>query len=101
MFKAGELADLLARKDVLLRASAVHRAVLQVELGQVRPVVGWLDAGLGVARLIRDWGSAAAGLLSARRTAAAGPGGLLGRCLKWWSLAQSASALWRTFRTRD
>ena len=98
MLGNGELTHHLARKEALLRASEINRAVLRMEAAILREVSVWVDVGMTLARKAKTLWSVAATLLSAWRTPKQKSSGLFAKLTKGFALAQSLTALWRNWR---
>lgn len=98
MFGYGQLTRCQVRKADLLRQSAANRLALVEEAQNLRPVVVWVDLGIGVARKVGTAWSALAPLLSLWRTPKQESSGLLGKLAGAVSLGQSFAALWKSWR---
>jgi hypothetical protein len=99
MFTAETLEELEQRKQALVAKSDVHRAMLELQVAQLRPYVEYVDTGVNLFRRARPlWkiGSPLLGLWAARRlTKVAGwvPSAFLG-----WKIIRKGMSLWRSFQ---
>jgi hypothetical protein len=95
VFAHGQLTRCLERKAALLQRSASHRSVLVKEAQNLRPVAGWLDLGIAVARKARAGWTALAPVLSLWRTRKQESSGFVHKLAEAISLARTFSAMWK------
>ena len=98
MFGNGRLTHCQQRKAALLQQSANHRRTLMTETQNLRPVAGWVDLGVNVARKARTGWSVMAPLLSPWQTRKQEPSGFVHKLAEAISLARSIAALWKNWR---
>lgn len=98
MFGNGQLTRCQQRKATLLQQSAPHRRALMTEAQNLRPVAGWVDLGINVARKARTGWSVLAPLHSLRQTREQEPSGVVHKLAEAISLARSIAALWKNWR---
>ena len=99
MLGLGQLERHEQRKEELLRASAANRRELSLAAPALRNAANWVDAGIGVARNVRTAWDVVSPLIMRGVPGQQDSGGFLGKILNGVSLAQSAVALWKNWRS--
>ena len=95
MFRYGQLTHSQQRKSALLQQSTAHRRALITEADNLRPVAGWVDLGIDVARKARTAWSVLAPLLSVWQARRQESSGFVHKLAEALSLARSLTELWK------
>lgn len=86
---------MIARKEMLLRASKANRDVLREEARNLQPVVAWVDFGVDVTRKVRAGWTTLFPLLSWWRKGTTDSSGFVDKMTGAVSIVRSLLGLWK------